>query len=287
MFRCILFFFLLMLNAFIYANDTLMVTFQSGENATDLRFNYDRDVLQLALKKTQAQYGDFKLLAAPAMTSQRALHFAQNNAIDNFIIKLSYRQSLQHSSLSYIPFPVDRGISGYRICFSNKDSLKKLEKINSKYQLQTLSFGLLDSWLDVDILRDNGFFVQEVNSYTQLFSMLANQRFHLLCRGINEISQEFMAHRHLYDDIVIDNYISLVYPMPRFFFSHQNNQQLLKRLEQGLLLAWQDGSFIKLWQHYYQNSVTLANLSERQVIKLHNLHLQGLNEDYLQYLYAR
>ena len=150
------------------------------------------------------------------MSMQRAVQFAQSDQLANFVLKLNYQEQFQQQDLSYVNFPIHRGLDGYKICFTHQDQTATLKQITSLSDLQQRSFGSEQGALDIQIMRDNGFAVEEVSSYQQLFEMVAKQRFDLYCRGIHEINQEYKNHQHI-SELAIDNYISLVYPLPNFF----------------------------------------------------------------------
>lgn len=263
---------------------TLTITYRPGESASDTRYDYDTRALYLALEKTTAKYGPYRLVASPAMTFSRAIASVSHNEYENFFIKLSYEDRYLAMDMRYARFPVDLGIVGYRVCFSNPDSQARLAKVSTLDELRKLSHGQGRDWADVQILRHNGFRVIEAGSYESLFQMVANKRFDLFCRGTNEILSEFKAHKQL-QGLQVDDSITIAYPLPRFFYTHAANRQAAERIEEGLVLAYRDGSLQEAWRQNYQASIDFVQLGRRKVFRLDNPLLKQIDFDYQQYFY--
>jgi hypothetical protein len=260
-----------------------LFTFRSPESNLDLRYDYDNQLLALALEKTKHEYGDFKLVPSPVMNFLRAENVAKTNQLENFFFKQSYNEELA-KDLLFIPFPIDLGIVGYRVCFVSKSNSTKLAQINSLEDLKQLSHGQGAGWLDATLLRHHGFAVTEAANYEGLFRMVANNRFDLFCRGTNELLGEYNAHKDV-PNLTYDTRIAIAYPIPRFFFTAKQNTASAARIHKGLITAYNDGSLQSLWLKYYKESIDFVNLGERKIFYLDNPMLNGLDTDYKQYFY--
>jgi len=71
--------------------------------------------------------------------------------------------------------------------------------------------------------------------------------------------------------------------MPRFFFTTKTNTEAVKRIQEGILAAYNDGSLDQLWHDYYQSSVSFSNLKDRKVFELDNPLIKDLDPAYLEY----
>jgi hypothetical protein len=138
--------------------DATVFTYRSSESDRDPRYHYGFAVLRLALDKTVVKYGPYQLKPSPRMTFPRAIKAVEYNQYPNFFVKLSYEQRLV-SDLKFVfaKYPVDRGIVGYRVCFSNPESKKRLSTVESVADLKEFVIGQGSGWSDVEILRSNGF----------------------------------------------------------------------------------------------------------------------------------
>ncbi len=260
----------------------MVVSFRDAESQKDRRHEYNLALLKLALEKTRSDYGNYRLQPVPAMNIARSVQAMKKNEYPNLVVELSYEDSYANTSLTYIPFPVDLGVVGYRICFTAPTLPSPLPTDKKRLQRYTIGQGI--GWADVEILRHNGFRVMEVGNYESLFKMVAAGRFDLLCRGINELYLEYESHSEI-PGLHYDSTLAIHYPLPRFFFIHQSNQLARERIHKGLLRAYKDGSLQRLWQKEYQSSIDQADLAHRTIIFLDNPLIRTLPKDYQQYLY--
>ncbi len=268
----------------VSASASLVVHYRAAESDKDHRQIYNYRLLALALKKTRADYGDFTLKPAPAMNTARMIHALKNNSHEHFVAEISYQDSFAKSTMDYVPFPIDLGVVGYRICFISPRLARRPTLPAVLELLRHYSMGQGLGWADVAILRHNGFYVEEVGSYENMFRMVAAGRFDLLCRGINELYLEYESHSEI-PGLRYDSTLAIHYLLPRFFFIHQSNQLARERIHKGLLRAYQDGSLQRLWQNEYQTSIDQADLAHRTIIFLDNPLIRTLPKDYQQYLY--
>jgi len=193
---------------------------RAAESGLDQRYDYDRAVLELALKKTVQEYGPYELFSTPAaMNAPRAQADASHNVYQNFFLKLSYEDKF-NESLAFVPFPIDLGIVGYRICFVSQENLDHVRAAKNLEDLKKFTYGQGTGWSDISILRANGFTVIEVPTYESLFKMVSRGRFDLFCRGVNELKDEYEVHQHI-EGLTYDTSMAIVYPMPRFFIRIQ------------------------------------------------------------------
>lgn len=264
---------------------TLEVTVRGPEGPGDTRYDYDTGVLRLALEKTRARYGNYRIVTAPPMNFSRAIASASTDTYPNFFIKLSYEARYADAlNLDYVRFPVDLGIVGYRECFTHPDLKAELAKATSLDALRRFTIGQGRDWADVSILRGNGFNVVEVDQYESLFRMVAARRFDLFCRGTNELLDEYNAHQDL-PGLSYDETFSIAYPLPRFFYTHKRNAAAIARVQEGIRLAHKDGSLQILWREKYGDSVDLVRLDKRRVFWIENPLLKDVDFDYRQYFF--
>ena len=246
-----------------------LFTYRPGETAADVRTAYTTALLELALEKTRAQYGDFQLVAAPAMNTARALAELKKGSHPNFMLKMSYNPELEAAGMLRGKLDVDLDIIGYRACFTRTSLLPSLAQVQNLAQLKQFSHGQGSGWVDTQILEANGFNVVSVGQYESLFRMVASGRFDLFCRGINELAGEWRAYRQL-PGLAVEPSLLLYYPLPRFFYANPRDADGLKRVEEGVRIALADGSLQRLWLHYFGPSVTFAKPAQRRLFRLHN-----------------
>ncbi len=253
------------------------------EAAGDMRERYNTELINLALAKTQTHPGDYQIKPIPSMNTPRSLFAAALNIYPNLLIEMSYEPKLSaKGDLTFIPFPVDLGMVGYRVCFVSPEAREAVTRVRTLEDLRQFTIGQGMGWMDTQILRHNGLKVVEVGNYASLFRMVAAGRIDLFCRGINEISNEQKAFANI-KRLQLDQHLLLAYPLPRFYYLGSQNKAALMRIQKGLQLAYEDGSLLKLWQQNFLTGIAALNLHQRLLLRLENPLLNELDNSYLKY----
>ena len=265
------------------ASSVFVVSYKAPDNRKDTRSSYEAALIRLALQKTEAEYGEFHMKLSLSMSVERELKSLSDNTYTNLVLAFPYSKSYTaEKHLDYVPFPIELGILGVRTCFVSEKSKELFAGITDKKQLKSFVHGQGRSWGDVDILRDNGLEVIEVDSYDNLFRMVSAGRFDVFCRGANEVFAEYETHKDK-DGIFYDRSIAIRYNFPRFLYFNKNNQALGERLTKGLLTAYADGSLHKLWRKEHGESIDFVEINKRTVFDLRNPYTASINFDYEQY----
>jgi hypothetical protein len=247
---------------------------------------YYNDIIRLALEKTKAEYGEYKMVAVShEFNTLRALSDVSLNVYGNMLIELGFDEDLNNSgNLTYINIPLDGGILGYRVCFVSPAQKQNVAKAKSLDDLKKFTVAQGVGWVDTKILRANGFKVIEVPIYNNIFKMITSNRVDLFCRGINQIKFE-MEYFNNIKGLDFDRSFVLVYDLPRFFYIHKDNILAKNRIEKGLQMAFEDGSLRALWEKYNRESIDYAGLSNRKVYYLNNPLLNALKPTYRQFFF--
>jgi hypothetical protein len=262
-----------------------IISHRGEEGFSNKYFDYYTALITLALEKTRSDYGDYRMQRLGILDTERTLYALAADQYPNLIMERSYDEaSTTSSKLTYINFPVDGGIVGYRVCFVNPAVKEKISKIKTLAELRHYTIVQGIGWADTLILRHNGFKVLEIDNYASLFKMTTAGRADLFCRGANEIMPEYEVFKDIIK-LYYDESFVLYYPLPRFFYLNSKSKLAKKRIEAGLKLAYHDGSFKKLWRQHYQPSIDFAKLNHRKLFRLENPLLKKLPKDYLQYFF--
>lgn len=264
--------------------DLLVVTYRAAASPNDTRQHYYREILTLTLEKTKARYGDYKILEAPYMNQLRDAFAIEQEIYLNYVVDENYEDKFLNSNVDYIAFPLDFGLTGMRICFVNPKIKEEIKQVNTFAQLKKYTIGQGIGWADVEILRSNGFKVIAVQNYDGIFKMVAIGRVDLFCRGVNELAREYEDFKSIHN-LTYDESFAIVYSLPRFFVMNRKNVALKNRIEQGLLIAYKDGSLQKIFQKYHASSIQFSNLKQRKIFRIENPLIKRLPKDYEQYLY--
>ncbi|MDF1628492.1 MAG: transporter substrate-binding domain-containing protein [Alcanivoracaceae bacterium] len=260
-------FFLLMLLATPLSAE-VVIRHLSGESANDARNEYFLAVLSLALEKTAAQ-GAWRLEPADdAVPQSQALQLLSNGEdIDVVWSMTSIEREKQNRA---IRIPLMKGLMGYRLLIIRGEDQQWFRRLQTIDELRELRAGQGHDWPDAKILRANGLSVEAVTDYENLFTLLQQGRFDYLPRAINEPWEELAARPDM--DLVVEKGLLLYYPTAEYFFVNSQNTALAARLEKGLRIAIEDGSFDKLFREHpiNANAFGKADLLHRRVIRLDN-----------------
>ncbi len=244
----------------------LTITLRAPDSPTDLRNAYVRDAVQLALDKTRASDGPYRLQLSRQMNKRRALLEAAQQAAPNFLIATG-PEAGRAAGLVPVLFPIHLGVNRYRVCFVHGPRQARVREAATLAEVAQLRHVQGRGWADVDILRANGFTVEEVNTYEGLFQMVALGRADLFCRSVLEVGQEWQLHAGL-RGLALDDGLMLVYDLPQYLYTHPGNQAVIERLARGLRLAHADGSLQALLRQHLQPSLALLNLAQRRQLPL-------------------
>lgn len=174
----------------------------------------------------------------------------------------------RQAALLPIRAPIERGLIGWRVALVRKASEDRMREVRTLAQLSALQAGQKHDWPDVAILRANGLPVQTSTQYESLFGMLALGRVDYCPRSILEIRAELDAHASL--GLAIEPHLVLHYPSALYFFVAPQRVELAQDIHQGLERAQSDGSFEKLFQAHFRDTIDTLRLAERRIFELRN-----------------
>jgi hypothetical protein len=273
--------FILLFNTALFSK-TLFTYHENGEVHED-GTSYVYQLLKLSLEKTKDKYGDYEIIKSPKMNKKRAILTLKSNSIKNFIVKISTTKEFM-KEFAYADFPIDRGVVGYRVAFISPKLEENIKEYDTLEKIKKLKVVQGRGWLDNDVLKYNGFNVYVANNKKSAFNMLSLNRADLFLRGINEVLDEY----NFLEDakkLAFDKTFMLYYPLPRFFYMHKSNKKVMKRVEEGIYLAYKDGSLDKLFNKYYKDNIDFLNIKDRKIYKIENPFLKGVDNTYEKYIY--
>ncbi len=236
------------------------------ERASD---NYGYKILDLALSKSGRSY---HLSVSPLkMNQQRARASMADGSISIFDTGTSAEFEDRFRA---IYFPIDRGISGYRLFIINKRLAPEFAAIKNIDGLRKETAGQGPGWADIKILQKAGINVQTAE-FKSLFTMVEIGRFDFFPLGIEEIYPLLDQRRQQAPNSVVEQTLALHYPFARLFFVRKDNKELHDAVMAGLELAFVDGSLQKLMDNddAFKAARLRANLANRTIIEVDNPNL--------------
>lgn len=167
-----------------------------------------------------------------------------------------------------IRIPLDKGLSGWRVCLAMQTDLPRLRAVADLAGLARLKAGQGMDWADTAVLRANGLPVVTGGTAANLFQMLAVHRFDYFPVSAGQ-AWDF-AVEHAARGIVLEPMLALHYPSAVYFFVNQDNTALAAAIERGLLRLIGDGTFDRYFHAAVDGQLERAGLGARRVLALRN-----------------
>lgn len=177
-------------------------------------------------------------------------------------------QKKNAEALDRIPFPLYRGLLGYRVMLLRAQDKGLLRHVSSVEQLKEFTLGQGESWSDTKIFRHNQFNLVTATGYDELFEMLKTGRFDAFPRSILEVSAELKEFSE--DKLVLDKYLLLHYPQAMFIHVLEQHSKLSDFIDTRLKLLVANGTYQTLFDKHYRSSLDVLLLARRKLISLPN-----------------
>ena len=151
--------------------------------------------------------------------------------------------------LSPVYMPIYRGLLGHRVFIIRSDRQSAFNAVQTLEDLAALRAGQGFDWGDVAILRAAGLIVDEA-SYEALFHNIRLGRIDYFPRAVHEALPELRGGRNSEGLLALERRLLLVYPFASLFFTAPNRGDLADALSRGLRAAYDDGSFLALYESH-------------------------------------
>src|SRR5216684_5526078 len=226
-----------------HAREVMTYIYHAPESSLDVRYQYHWEILRTALERTTPKWGAYRMVPSAFMTEKRQAFELKNATGKLTVMYLSTTPDFE-KSLIPIRIPVDKNLGGYCVFLIRADDQRRFESVRSLDDLRRFSYGLGLGWIDVDILRSNGFKVVTGSSYDGLFEMLVNKRFDIFLRAATEVLDEYGQRQKSLPALHIEDSIIFYYPLPMYFWFPKTDEgrRLAARAEEGMRMMIADGS---------------------------------------------
>lgn len=244
---------------------------------TGKREHYQTRLLALALEKTLATHGPYRLTrVVDTLTPRRLLQEMNDGKRINVFVGHARTEGPGIALNEQLPvaFSILDKLPGFRSLIIRRDDLARFAELRTVEQLKQLRAGQGHEWVDARILRHNGFRVDDSGNLDRLLPMLSNKRFDYLPMSIIEAESLLQRHRErthaTSDELMIAPTIAIQYPLQAFFYVSRKFPIMAARLELGLTRAKTDGSFDALLRSSFRSEL-------RTVAEQHPRHFAIVN----------
>lgn len=250
----------------------------------DPKTSYKYQLLDLLLKTTQNKYGPYQINLTKTINSQkRDINLLNSGVINAFISMTSHARE---ETMQAIPYPVFKGLYGYRVFLIRASDQPKFTRIKTIDDLKKLIAVQGTHWPDLKILKSNGFNVESTSRHKSLYKMLQYGRVDYFPRGIHEPWRELIDRPEM--ELAVEKKLMLYYPAPGYIFVDKNNTRLANRFRDGFKSITESGEFDAFFNQHPQiiEMKRQANIENRTIFKLNNpllTPLTPLDDDRLWY----
>ncbi|AXL50921.1 hypothetical protein DSC91_003337 [Paraburkholderia caffeinilytica] len=176
--------------------------------------------------------------------------------------------------LNVVRIPINRGLIGHRVFIIRKDRQGDFDKVESLSDLKALTGGQGLGWIDTEIMRAAGLNIATV-PYETVFDMIQGGRLDYFPRGVVEAFAELDEPRHRERNLAVEKRLLLKYRSDFIFYVSARNVSLAETINAGLVKAYLDGSYMRLFNShpYIQDALARSDLASRKVFVLDNPYL--------------
>lgn len=240
------------------------IVYAQSEIENDVRDDYPLALLDLALQKTGVRY-ELKPSLKP-LHQGRALRRLEENLEVNVVWSMTDVQREQQ--LRPIRIPITRGLIGWRMFVTHKNSRFLSAKINTMADLLNYLPVQGISWPDTKILQANGFNVVTGRDYVEGTQIINNKLADFYPRSVVEVLQEL--DNQYSTDLRLRKGLAIYYPSAMYFFTNKQNVTLSRLIETGLNRAIEDGSYEELFTQYYGGIIEQLDIKNSLYFRLAN-----------------
>lgn len=244
-----------------------------GDTPEDVRYDYPNELLAAAIKHTP-EFGGVEFVKSPyVMTRNRQLQELMTGEFLDVVAQPTKED--WEEKLIPVFIPIKKGIMSYRVFLINEDRQEEFSKITSLAEIKNLRTGAGSQWSTTRAMKAEGFNVVTHPEYVRLYPMLKAERFDIFPRGIDEVWAEYEVNKKFNKKLAIEKDLVLYVPLPAYFFVNPRKEKLAERINLGLDRMIDDGSFDKIFNEYYKDYLTQANLVNRRLFKINNINVSA------------
>ncbi len=257
----------------LMASETV-VRVRSKQSAADISHGYFLKLLSIILKNTEQTHGKaiVKIIDISASQGRIIKSLSQGEFID---IAWAGTNTERETQVHPVRIPLVGGLLGYRVPVIKKENIEKFKRIQQLTDLKKLVAVQGQHWPDSDILEAAGLKIYREPEFRFMYNLLKYGRVDYFPRGLNEVYSEVKETGE--GKLVAFDALIIAYQFPMYFFTKNGNEELAQRIEKGLNIAIDNGSFLKnMKEHSVTSSMfPLSKYKDSLIIHIKNPFLPG------------
>ena len=228
---------------------------------------YPLALLQMALAKTEAEYGPCQITMMDGGTHSRDIRLVLTGELD---VTWNVATIAREKTLRPILIPIFQGLHGYRILLIRAGDEARFAKLKTLEDLRLLTGGQMHDWQSTEILVANKLKLDTADRFDDLFTMLVKGRFDYFPRALHEPVSELQQRSGM--PLKVESSLMLHYVAPDYFFVRPDATALAERIRLGFERGIADGTRDALREKVVGvgRLVRQFQISKRRVIELIN-----------------
>lgn len=239
--------FLIIIFSFVFLNAN-NIKVMPPKSEFDTIHNYYFELLKKVLDVTESKYGKAKIVFSQKMEQGRALVYLKNGKYID--IHWAGTSKKREEELKAIKIPLLKGLLGFRKFIIHKDNLEKFKKINTLEDLKKYKACQGKHWPDTKILENAEIKVVKNTNYEAMFYQVKSKRCDYFPRAIFEANPEIDSRKDILPQLMVYENLALVYDFPMYFFVSKQNENLYKRVKEGLIILFETNEFDKFMMNH-------------------------------------
>ena len=226
-------------------------------------------VLKLALAKSGKSYELKPSPIGKADSDRAAATMQADGPVD---VQWIPQRAQDDEKMLPVLFPVDRGLLGYRLFLIDGARQGEFDQVKTLDDLKRFVALQGKGWADVKILLNAGLHVRTGPLYPDLFNMTVRGRADYFPRGAFEAYNEVEQWGPKVPGLAVEQGLILHYPLATIFYVKKTDKVLADDLMRGLVSAFNDGSYMKLFLSNpdVRKVLDMAHMKSRRTINIDN-----------------
>lgn len=246
------------------AGEAMVYLYPSPDNLHEDRHLYHWTVLEQALERTRATWGDYTLAAAPAMSETRQTHELSRSG-GRVTVAWLMATPARTLALRAVRADIDHGLSGYRLLLVQTSRQSEFGRVRALTDLRAFKAGVAQGSADAELLDAARIAVTPGTDESGLRAMLSHGRFDMLPRAVDELGTRSPA-----PDLAIEPRLLLRLNQPTWYWFAKNEEgeRLAQRVEEGLRMLSSDGALERLFDRFQRPILRWLAPARRQLIEV-------------------
>jgi len=245
--KCLVFCWALITSPYLFANSKIQFNIPNARSNVDISHDYHLQLLQRLLAQIN-QDEHVTINVIESMTQGRA----EAELVHNKLINLYWLGASTDidNTLHAIEVPTTKGLIGIRKFFVHHTQQEKLDRIKTVKDLSRFVACQGEHWPDTKILRYAGLPVTTSPQYEYLFGMLNKNRCDYFPRGVHDFLTEMPLRNNWLENVKQLDSIILHYPFAVYFYTHNDNKDIIAIIEKGMHKLAENGGIEQLMRQH-------------------------------------